>query len=305
MTNASRELTSVHRLAHVSLRTERMEQMVEYYTSILGLRELENDGTRIQLGLADGTPAVELVAGKQGLDHVALDLSSSTDIELAATELSKAKVDVSEWANLTPAGANSIGIVDSEGTTLQLIVRDRAQYVAPTESTLGVGIQPVKIGHVATRATDVARVREFYSSNLGFRFADSIGDRFLFMRCNADHHSLNFLQAERPASIHHIAFQLQNWDHVRVAVNHLVASGIQLIWGPGRHGPGHNIFTYHYDPDGNIIELFADLDTMTDEDSGYYDWRPWHEGVQRPRRWDPDTTPPNLWGPRGPEGFLA
>ena len=42
----------------------------------------------------------------------------------------------------------------------------------------------------------------------------------------------------------------------------------RLHWGPGRHGPGHNIFTYHRDPDGNIIELFTQLDVMYDESQG-------------------------------------
>ena len=40
-----------------------------------------------------------------------------------------------------------------------------------------------------------------------------------------------------------------------------------IIYGPSRHGPGHNLFTYISDPDGNIIELFSELDQIGDEAS--------------------------------------
>lgn len=48
-------------------------------------------------------------------------------------------------------------------------------------------------------------------------------------------------------------------------------------WTGGRHGPGHNLFTYHKDPDGNVIELFTQIDRMTDESKGYWEPQPWHE----------------------------
>ena len=35
------------------------------------------------------------------------------------------------------------------------------------------------------------------------------------------------------------------------------ADKIQLLWGPVRHGPGHNIATYHRNPDGYLIELVS------------------------------------------------
>ena len=41
------------------------------------------------------------------------------------------------------------------------------------------------------------------------------------------------------------------------AADLLASHGVKLIWGPGRHGVGHNMYTYHHDPDGNIVELFC------------------------------------------------
>jgi catechol 2,3-dioxygenase len=55
-----------------------------------------------------------------------------------------------------------------------------------------------------------------------------------------------------------------------------------LMWGPGRHGPGNNLFIFIEDPDGNWIEVSAELEVVHDRPA--VDWP--HE-----RR----TL--NLWGP--------
>ena len=75
----------------------------------------------------------------------------------------------------------------------------------------------------------------------------------------------------------------------------LGAKNINLSWGPGRHGPGHNIYTYHRNPDDQIIEMFTELDKMLDESLGYFDPRPWHRDTpQRPKTWNRvDAT---IWG---------
>ena len=57
------------------------------------------------------------------------------------------------------------------------------------------------------------------------------------------------------------------------------------MWGPVRHGPGHNVATYHRNPEEQTIELFIELDLMKDEELGYFDPRPWHRDTpQRPKR---------------------
>jgi hypothetical protein len=81
--------------------------------------------------------------------------------------------------------------------------------------------------------------------------------------------------------------------------------GCKILWGPGRHGIGHNLFTYHRGPNGLIKQLFAELDQMKDEALGYFEPRPWHrDKPQRSKTWPktPDAT--NLWGPMPPDEML-
>ena len=89
---------------------------------------------------------------------------------------------------------------------------------------------------------------KFYGEVLGFRVSDWIGDWFVFMRCGPDHHTVNFVRG-KCTQMHHIAFELKDWAQIQTACDFLGSKHIPIIWGPGRHGPGHNIYTYHRNPD--------------------------------------------------------
>ena len=87
-------------------------------------------------------------------------------------------------------------------------------------------------------------------------------------------------------------------DPARRRRRRLAKNGYRLHWGPGRHGPGHNLFTYHRDPDGHVIELFTQIDVVHDESKGYWEPRPWHEEYPMyPKTWQVDLATVNQWAP--------
>jgi len=87
-------------------------------------------------------------------------------------------------------------------------------------------------------------------------------------------------------------------NHLIAMLDHLAKNDYRLHWGPGRHGPGHNLFTYHRDPDGHVIELFTQIDVVHDEAKGYWEPRPWHEEYPMyPKTWQVDLATVNQWGP--------
>jgi catechol-2,3-dioxygenase len=295
----------VTRLSHLSLRTPRLDEMVAHYTTVLGLTEVGGSGSTVHLACSDGTPALELQpADSASLDHLAFDLVAGADLDDAARQLERVGIIAKPWRGVTPAGVESLMLTDPDGALLQIMARRVQGAATVSQPQRGAGIQPHKLGHVASRVADLSGVVRFYQNGLGFRFSDSIGDDFVFMRCNADHHSVNFLRVGAPRNVHHLAFELQDWNHIKTAADELWSHRIPLIWGPGRHGAGHNIYTYHRDPDGNIVELFAELDHMSHEGTGVFDWRPWHDGPQRPKKWGPHDLGSNGWGILPPDNFL-
>ena len=180
---------------------------------------------------------------------------------------------------------------DPKGTAMEVFKRGET---SPQKFPLK-GIVPHKLGHVAFFVKDVKKTTDFYCDVLGFRVSDWMGDFFSFLRCGTDHHTINLMRD--PEDRHfHTAFKLRDWDHMLTACDHLSLNGYKLLWGPGRHGIGHNLFCYHRGPNGLITELFAQLD-QRHEALGYFEPRPWHrDRPQKPKVWAKDPTASNYWG---------
>ena len=59
-----------------------------------------------------------------------------------------------------------------------------------------------------------------------------------------------------------------------------------VLWGPSRHTAGHNIATYHHDADGNVVELYTEMDVYIPE-LDIFEPRPWHQELPlKPRQWE-------------------
>ena len=77
------------------------------------------------------------------------------------------------------------------------------------------------------------------------------------------------MTSKKRFGLHHVAYEMRDFMHLKEMLDHLSTRDVRMAWGPGRHGVGHNIFTYHPDPDGNFIELFTEIDMIADEETGH------------------------------------
>jgi catechol-2,3-dioxygenase len=169
---------------------------------------------------------------------------------------------------------------DPKGTQIELFARCR-----PPKPATAQGVAPMKLGHLAFNVPDATSITDFYIANLGFRVSDWMENFFSFLRCGPDHHTVNFRTGDR-TFMHHIAFEVQDWAHLGLACETLGRHKRPILWGPLRHGIGHNLAIYHRDPDDHIVEFYAELDQMKSERLGYFDPRPWHEDhPQCPKVW--------------------
>ena len=113
---------------------------------------------------------------------------------------------------------------------------------------------------------------------------------------------MNFLSGD-VIRLHHFAFELNDFSHMKNACDLLAQQGIPLVWGPLRFGPGHNVAVFHRNQDDQLVEFYIELDQMKDEELGYFEPRPWHrEKPQRPKVWRGDDA--MIWGPPPPPGFM-
>jgi catechol-2,3-dioxygenase len=297
------EFGGIARVAQAGFETTNLDALADYYRETLGFTETLRDGGASYLTTGEDHHTVVLREGaNDALTHIAFQLGDGVSIADARSALAESGVEAELRTDAEPGLPEFIEFSDPEGNTLRLFSEVEESNGGATANG---GVRPRKFGHICVRAADVPAVCGWYETVLGFRWSDWIGDFFVFVRCGSDHHVLNLLKGGQAGNVlHHIAYELEDWDRIRPACDLLSKRGYPLVWGPGRHGPGHNVYTYHRDPDGHLVELFTDLDVM-DEEAGRFEPRPWHEDdPQRPKRWTPDPLAPNRWGIGPPDGFM-
>jgi catechol 2,3-dioxygenase-like lactoylglutathione lyase family enzyme len=292
-------MIGVKQIGHATFETPDLERAIAYYTQYLGLTTVEREGDTAYLACPSDFHSVVLKrAPTAAVTRLALQLAADADLDAFAAQTAAKGVAVRRKSDAGPNTPVTLSVTDPSGLEIELLSTRAVTDGRPKNH----GVTPRKLGHTAFFTPDIQATVKFYTDILGFRVSDWIGDFFVFMRCNPDHHTVNFLSGPKHG-LHHIAFELNDWNHVKAACDLLPHHNLELIWGPGRHGPGHNIYTYHLNPDGFTIEMFTELDTMSNEENGYFDPRPWHmDRPQRPKVWDPVAIQSrNFWGLSKPE----
>jgi catechol 2,3-dioxygenase-like lactoylglutathione lyase family enzyme len=279
------------RIGHASFETPDLSRAIDYYTQVPGFTLAAREGNRAFLTTRLGQLAIELHQGTQRrCSKVAFEVAADADLSDVNRELAGHGVNAELRGDPYPGTHMSLSFQDPKGTTIELF--NEWKVLGNQMPVAGVGA--LKLGHVAFMVHDPNAMAEFYDKVLGFKISDWIGDFFVFMRCNADHHAVNFITGKNIA-MHHIAFELKDFSHLQTACDLLGEKKIPIIWGPVRLGPGHNVATFHRDPDDWVIEFYAELDQMKNEELGYYDPRPWHrDRPQRPKVWGRDEG--FMWG---------
>lgn len=285
-------MIQARRLAHATIETQDLERQIDYYSGVIGLALTERTSHRAIFATRQGQEVVVLEKGDAGnLSRLAFQVAPDSDLSELSSMLTKEGIASERRSGVTPGVKEALCFRDPKGTLIEVF----AGYDFQPDDNKECGISPLKLGHVAYRCEDIQPVMKFYCDILGFRLSDIRGNFFCFLRCNTDHHAINFVNDPVP-QLHHIAFEVKDWPEIHRAAEYLARKDIRLVWGPGRHIIGHNIAIYHRNSDGVRVEFFCEMDQMKDEALGYFDPRPWHQDrPQRPKTWGPETLR-NYWG---------
>ena len=137
--------------------------------------------------------------------------------------------------------------------------------------------RPIALSHVVLNSADADLAERFAVEKLGFKVSDRT--RVMsFVRCNRKHHCLAYVRGAF-SSLNHIAFDMPDLESVMRGIGRLRDAGYPAVWGPGRHGPGHNVFGYFIGPHGGVIEYTAEVEEVDDDYrvGGPEDWK-WPPG---------------------------
>ncbi len=122
-----------------------------------------------------------------------------------------------------PGGGSGYFLEGPEGHVFRFVTeRKRVKKLRPDRD------RPLQVTHVVLNARDREACTRFAVDVLGFRLSDRTG--FMnFVRCDRVHHA------------------------------RLKDAGVETFWGPGRHGPGNNVFAYFVAPFGAAVEYTSEV----------------------------------------------
>ena len=276
-------------IRHVGLLSPAVADQSDYHLEVLGLQLAGEDRhARYLRAASTGHHVLSLhPAGRTGLHHLAFSLDGRAAVDAAATDLERRGTtllaqpdDLDE-----PGGGYGLRFLDPENRCIEL-----SAGVAEHPDCLPAGTAgPRRLCHVGLNTARFEQIVEFYTGVLGFRVSDRIEDQMVFLRCGRRHHAIVFNRADH-SSVNHVAYAMANVDDVVKGVSNLRARGREPGWGPGRHGPGNNIFCYGEDPAGYVVELSSDLEYIEDE------------ATHEPAVWRRVPETADIWGTAGPPG---
>ena len=255
---------------------------VAFYTDVWGLVVADRTSGSVWLrGTGDDPHLLALhAADTAAIRSMTFRLADDTDAEaLTAAAAARGAVVLHAARSADEHGGGTItSLRDPQGRSIRLVQGD--ERPAPLAADPD---RPERLAHVNINSNAVDGDAAFFTDALGFGLTDR-SKMMAFVRTNSDHHSI--VIADAPVNtLNHIAFQLSDWEGVMRASGRMVDHGFPIGWGPGRHGPGNNVFAYFVDPFGFVVEYTAEV-LQVDE----------HYRVGAPGDWIWPTGRTDQWG---------
>ncbi|MDP6268326.1 MAG: VOC family protein [Arenicellales bacterium] len=139
--------------------------------------------------------------------------------------------------------------------------------LSPTEDGPAGDSPDARLQHFAVATTQLEMMFDFYTQTLGFKSPDTVEDeqgtmRAFFINSDQEHHTIGIFKSSEARLDHH-AYDVADWNAIRDWADHVARFDIPMQWGPGRHGPGNNLFFMVHDPDENWVEFSTELEQLT------------------------------------------
>lgn len=275
-------------ISHIALRTTDIQASIDHATQVMGLRVTHTEDDGVYLSHDDSHHSLQLLPGdSNGFDHMAFVVDGEHELEDLKDQLDRVGAEI---LSEDPQESGIEGAIRFRGPGRHVF---EALYGMDTDepSYLATGVRPSQFGHVTINSSDLGEMRDFAERTLGFRLSDVIENMMVFLRFNANHHGLA-IGAAPGDQLNHYAWEVESVADQGRLGDQLDSVGKSFLWGPGRHGPGNNIFTYHLDPAGALVEYYADMHIVVDDN------------LYAPATWPPTPRTMNFWGPGPGQDFF-
>ncbi|HSD44381.1 MAG TPA: catechol 2,3-dioxygenase [Burkholderiales bacterium] len=274
-------MTGVLRPGHAVVRVLDLDESVDFYTNVMGLKETGRDKAgRVYFKCNDERDHNSFVirkADKSGIDCFAFKVLNKATLATLEGQLKEHGAATER----IPAGemletGDRVRFRVPTGHAIELYaektdVGNGLGYVNPEamlENTRG--INPVRMDHALIYGGDIDGTRKLFEEALGFslvervKMEDGKTDLATWLTCSHKAHDLAMVRHQEDGKLHHVSFMLDTWEQVLRAADILSIHRVSIDIGPTRHGITRGTTVYFFDPSGNRLETFC----------GGYQWYP-------------------------------
>ena len=268
-------------LRSVELQTADRAAAVEFLKSPWGLLDAgTRDGTTYLRGTAARPYAIAVSQAPTGALVSATFAGTRAEVEAVWKRVEQSGLKHGPWIDEFDEPGRGAGfcVTGPEGEPYRFVAEREATAALPGDSA-----RPIMVAHVVFNTRDREAASRVLVETFGFKLSDRT--RVMnFLRCDNVHHAVAYADSKQ-ATLNHIAFEMQDADAVMRGMGRLKDMGCPTAWGPGRHGPGNNVFSYFVAPFGACIEYTAEVQRVDDS---------YPTGSPESWRWPPGRT--DHWG---------
>ena len=263
------------RLHHLRRDSAEPERLARFYGELLGDRVEQLSGGEWLVAGRDRT----LLTGrgdKAAVPYFALEMGDAAHLDAYRREIAERGVAIEPSPSpLFARGA--FAVTDPDGR--------RAVFGLPVSIARAKGKSTGRLQHFVCASARLDEMLGFYRDRLGMVESDRVLEddalAAAFLRSDPEHHSFASFRAPESRPDHH-CYETTGWMDIRDWGDRMARLRIPLWWGPGRHGPGNNLFFMIEDPDGHKVEFSAELEHMAQQAAF--------------RTWPHEQRTLNLWG---------
>ncbi len=264
-------LTGVLRPGIIQIRVLDLDDAIVHYRDRLGLHEvMTGDDGRVYLKGWDEFDHHSVVlreADTAGMDLMAFKVLDEATLDQLTADLVAYGVEVEHVAaGDQPGVGRRVSFIIPSGHRIELYADvERASFCPQTTNPNVWQVEPRGMGvnrfdHALLYGPDIDKVTALFCDVLGFQVAEEAdlgGVSAVWLTCSNKAHDIAFVPNPDPGSFHHVAFFLEEQNHVTHAGDIMAYYDIPIDVGPTRHGITRGRTIYFFDPCGNRNEVFA------------------------------------------------
>jgi catechol 2,3-dioxygenase len=304
-------LQDIAHLGHVELLTPKPTESLWYFSDLLGMEVVHQEGQSAYLrGFGDyAATTLKLSEGENsGVACISWRAASEPALERRAAAIEATGLGIG-WINGDFGHGRAYQFRDPDGHLMEVYYQED-RYEAPEHlrSTLknlpmkypkdGIGVR--RTDHLAVCCADVAANRQFANDALGLRLREQVvfenGTQEIgsWMSPSATHHELAYVTDVRGlhGRLHHFSLWVEDKSDVLRAADIFMENDIFIEAGPSKHNNSQAFYLYSYEPGGNRIEIYT---------SGFLVFAP----DFKPVIWNEESRGTGVyWGAALPDSFL-